>query len=184
MEEVRPYVALAKYSTATQHVPLPRRVVSPFRWYISISSTASAMLTPFRFQGSQRSPRRRSFSRRQRFTCHRVHSCSWAFSHRAPVSSAHSCGRLSNAASVLRPCACSCCSSSRPASFHCMASSDCSRRPAHGGACVSQRKCSYSLCILVRCTAHSRATRELYMRGSSRPGRRHDGTGSSPSPTR
>jgi UMF1 family MFS transporter len=61
-----------------------RRLRNTFRylaaWFllsdgISISSTTSAMLTTFRFQGSQHSPRRRSFSQRQRFTCHRVHSC-------------------------------------------------------------------------------------------------------------
>jgi len=34
MEEVGSYVALAKYSTATQHVSLPRCVVPPFRWYV------------------------------------------------------------------------------------------------------------------------------------------------------
>jgi len=34
VEEVGPYVALAKYPTATQHVPLPRCVVPPFRRYM------------------------------------------------------------------------------------------------------------------------------------------------------
>ena len=34
MEEAGPHVALEKRSTATQHVPLPRCVVPPFRWYM------------------------------------------------------------------------------------------------------------------------------------------------------
>ena len=45
MEEIRPDVALEKRSTATKHLPLPRCVVPPFRWYMPHSTSASAMLS-------------------------------------------------------------------------------------------------------------------------------------------
>src|ERR1700733_6801355 len=44
VEEIRQYVTLGEYSTATQHVPLPRRMVSPFRWYKPASLAAPALL--------------------------------------------------------------------------------------------------------------------------------------------
>src|SRR6267154_3492987 len=43
VEEIRRYVTLGEYSTATQHVPLPRRVVPPFRWYITYLSSSACI---------------------------------------------------------------------------------------------------------------------------------------------
>jgi hypothetical protein len=47
VEEIRKYVALGKYSAATQHVPLPRRMVCPVRWFVTFPSLAAPALLKF-----------------------------------------------------------------------------------------------------------------------------------------
>ena len=94
--------------------------------------------------------------------CHPALSYSWAYSHQVLVSLARYYGRSCNVASDSRLCMCSYYSPSPPASFCYTASSGCSHRVVHDGACACQWRYSCSRYISVLYGAFQSYARTLY----------------------
>ena len=144
MEEIRQCVTLGKYSATTLlFCYLPHGSSCPI--VCNPLPTGSCINEVHRCSSFRVHNTHSTALLFSKITLHKDHtvyhpalSFSWAYSHQVLVSLARYYGRSCNVASGSRPCVCSYYSSTPPASFCYAASSSCSHRVVHDGACEYQ----------------------------------------------